>query len=137
NPLLDGNTQAQSLPSTTASAPPTRLGRQPLGQSSNTTLTTRASVPAVSQIPLPSTAAQADIDPTMDCTDSWESFVNIDPRLAPAATHAPANDHHSSLAIANANKVHNFWLEARDDLEQFRTAAAQITNNVPMVQTID
>uniref|UniRef100_A0A915IBE5 Uncharacterized protein n=1 Tax=Romanomermis culicivorax TaxID=13658 RepID=A0A915IBE5_ROMCU len=45
--------------------------------------------------------------------------------------------HCSSLAIPNANKVHNFWIEAHDTLEQLNTAAARITNNVPTVQTID
>uniref|UniRef100_A0A915HEM8 Uncharacterized protein n=1 Tax=Romanomermis culicivorax TaxID=13658 RepID=A0A915HEM8_ROMCU len=50
---------------------------------------------------------------------------------------SPANDHRSSMAIANANEVHNFWLEACNTLKQLSTAAARITNNVPMVQTID
>uniref|UniRef100_A0A915IG83 Uncharacterized protein n=1 Tax=Romanomermis culicivorax TaxID=13658 RepID=A0A915IG83_ROMCU len=78
----------------------------------------------------------ANTDPTFTCTDSSDSFINIDLLLAPTATRAPANDHRSSLAIANANEVHDFRLEAWDALEQLSTAAAQITNNVPMVQTI-
>uniref|UniRef100_A0A915K309 Uncharacterized protein n=1 Tax=Romanomermis culicivorax TaxID=13658 RepID=A0A915K309_ROMCU len=95
------------------------------------------SVPAVSQILPPSNAAQTDINPTIDPTDSSQSFVNIDPPLAPAATQAPAHDHCSSLATAYTNEVHNFELEVRNALEQLNTAAVRITNNVPTVQTID
>uniref|UniRef100_A0A915ILD2 BLOC-1-related complex subunit 7 n=1 Tax=Romanomermis culicivorax TaxID=13658 RepID=A0A915ILD2_ROMCU len=38
----------------------------------------------------------------------------------------------SSLAIANANEVHNFRIEARDALEQLSTATVRITNNAAM-----
>uniref|UniRef100_A0A915IS43 Uncharacterized protein n=1 Tax=Romanomermis culicivorax TaxID=13658 RepID=A0A915IS43_ROMCU len=39
--------------------------------------------------------------------------------------------------MANGNKTHNFRIEARNTLEQLSTAAAQITNHVPTVKTID
>uniref|UniRef100_A0A915HLI2 Uncharacterized protein n=1 Tax=Romanomermis culicivorax TaxID=13658 RepID=A0A915HLI2_ROMCU len=56
---------------------------------------------------------------------------------APAATHALVTNHRSSLAMANANEVHNFQIKARNALEQLSTTTARITNNVPTVQTID
>uniref|UniRef100_A0A915IF34 Uncharacterized protein n=1 Tax=Romanomermis culicivorax TaxID=13658 RepID=A0A915IF34_ROMCU len=96
-----------------------------------------ASVPAVSQIPRPSTTVQVNNNQTITITDSLDSFINIQPPQAPAATRAPVLNHRSSLAVANTNEVHNFGIEAGDTLEQLSTAAALITNNVPTVQTID
>uniref|UniRef100_A0A915JLL3 Uncharacterized protein n=1 Tax=Romanomermis culicivorax TaxID=13658 RepID=A0A915JLL3_ROMCU len=43
----------------------------------------------------------------------------------------------NSLAIANANEVHNFRIEAHPAIEQLGTTAVRIINNVPTVQTID
>uniref|UniRef100_A0A915JH72 Uncharacterized protein n=1 Tax=Romanomermis culicivorax TaxID=13658 RepID=A0A915JH72_ROMCU len=77
-----------------------------LGQILDTATATSASAPAVSQILPPINTEQTNIDRT----DSTKSFVNLDPLLAPAATLAPTSDHHSSLAMANANEVHNFGL---------------------------
>uniref|UniRef100_A0A915K4Q5 Uncharacterized protein n=1 Tax=Romanomermis culicivorax TaxID=13658 RepID=A0A915K4Q5_ROMCU len=110
---------------------------QPLGQDSVITAVICASMPAVSQIRSPSTAAQANNDTTIARTDSSDSFINIDPPQDPAAIRVSVTNHCSSLAIANANKVHNFRIEAWDALEQLSTAAVRITNNVPTVQTID
>uniref|UniRef100_A0A915JB05 Uncharacterized protein n=1 Tax=Romanomermis culicivorax TaxID=13658 RepID=A0A915JB05_ROMCU len=108
-----------------------------LGQILDTAAATSASTPAVYQILPPINIEQIEIDPNIDRTNSTKSFLNLDPLLAPAATLAPTSDHHSSLAIANANEVHNFGLEARDTLERFNTAAVRITNNVPTIQTTD
>uniref|UniRef100_A0A915HHF1 Uncharacterized protein n=1 Tax=Romanomermis culicivorax TaxID=13658 RepID=A0A915HHF1_ROMCU len=96
-----------------------------------------ASTLAVSQILLPSTTAQGNHDQTVARTDSSDSFINIDPPQAPTATCSSVTNHCSSLAITNANEVHNFRIEAWDALDQLSTAAARITNNVPIVQTID
>uniref|UniRef100_A0A915IKP6 Uncharacterized protein n=1 Tax=Romanomermis culicivorax TaxID=13658 RepID=A0A915IKP6_ROMCU len=95
------------------------------------------SVRAVSQIPPPSITPQRNNDQTVAGTDSLDSLIHIDPSQAPVATHPPATNHGSSLAIANANQVQNFRIEARDALDRLSTAAARITNNVPTVQMID
>uniref|UniRef100_A0A915KPW7 Uncharacterized protein n=1 Tax=Romanomermis culicivorax TaxID=13658 RepID=A0A915KPW7_ROMCU len=137
NASLDGSTSTQVPPSSTI-APPPNLGAQPVpGKVSDTATTKDASTPAISQILLPLNAGQPEIDPNIYCADSTEFFINLDPALALATTIAPAWDHRSSLAIANANKVQNFRLEACDALVQLNMAIARIINNVPTVQTID
>uniref|UniRef100_A0A915K8Z3 Uncharacterized protein n=1 Tax=Romanomermis culicivorax TaxID=13658 RepID=A0A915K8Z3_ROMCU len=85
---------------------PLNLAAPPvLGQISHTAATTSASPWAVSQVPPPVNAAQTDIDPNINRTNSMESFVNLNPALAPAATVGPASNHHSSLAIANTKST--------------------------------
>uniref|UniRef100_A0A915HMF6 Uncharacterized protein n=1 Tax=Romanomermis culicivorax TaxID=13658 RepID=A0A915HMF6_ROMCU len=116
---------------------PTQIAPLPMVKVQLLIPATCASGSAVSQILLPSTATHANTDPTVTCTNSSDSFINIDPPLAPSTTRAPTNDHCSRLAIANASEIHNFRLEACNVLQQLNTAAAWITNNVPMVQTID
>uniref|UniRef100_A0A915KMV2 Uncharacterized protein n=1 Tax=Romanomermis culicivorax TaxID=13658 RepID=A0A915KMV2_ROMCU len=133
NSALDGTTQAQVPFIPALSALANSLGPPPLSQNSVIAAALCASALAISQIPLPSTAAQANNDTTVARTNSSDSFINIDPLQAPAPTHAPVNNHRSSLAIANTSEVHNFLIEAHDALEQLSTAAAWITNNVPTV----
>uniref|UniRef100_A0A915IAJ5 Uncharacterized protein n=1 Tax=Romanomermis culicivorax TaxID=13658 RepID=A0A915IAJ5_ROMCU len=134
---LDGTAQAQVPLIPAVSTLANLLAPPPLSQNSVIAAALCACALAISQIPLPSTAAQANNDTTVARTNSSDSFINIDPPQAPAATHAPVNNHHSSFAIANTNQVHNFGIEAHDALEQLSIAAAWITNNVPTVQTID
>uniref|UniRef100_A0A915KHB6 Uncharacterized protein n=1 Tax=Romanomermis culicivorax TaxID=13658 RepID=A0A915KHB6_ROMCU len=137
NLLSDGTTQAQVPLISAAPAIVNSHAPPPLSQDPVIVDTMCASAPAVSQIPPPSTAAQVNNNTTIAPTDSSDSFINIDPPQAPAATHSPVTNHRSSLAIPNSNEVHNFQIEARDTLEWLSTAAARITNNVPTVQTID
>uniref|UniRef100_A0A915JI87 Uncharacterized protein n=1 Tax=Romanomermis culicivorax TaxID=13658 RepID=A0A915JI87_ROMCU len=137
NSALDGTAPAQVLLISSVSTPANSYVPSSLSQNSTTVAATCASASAVSQIPLPSTAAHASNYTIVASTNSSDSFINIDPPQAPEATRASISDQHSSLAITNTNKVHNFRIEARDALEQLSAAAAQITNNVPTVQTID
>uniref|UniRef100_A0A915IQT1 Uncharacterized protein n=1 Tax=Romanomermis culicivorax TaxID=13658 RepID=A0A915IQT1_ROMCU len=137
NSTLDGNAQAQVPPIPAAPAQANSLALPPLSQKSTAATAISASASAISQIPPPSTAVQANNNTTMAHTDSSDSFMNIDLLQAPATSRASATDHCSSLAIANANEVHNFRIEAHDTLEQLSTAAVRITNNIPTVQTID
>uniref|UniRef100_A0A915K1U3 Uncharacterized protein n=1 Tax=Romanomermis culicivorax TaxID=13658 RepID=A0A915K1U3_ROMCU len=82
-------------------------------------------------------AAPSMSDATLDRTDSTDSFINLDPSLAPAASPTSNCIQHSSIAIANAYEVQNFHTEVGDALEQLSIVTARITNNVAMVQTID
>uniref|UniRef100_A0A915I450 Uncharacterized protein n=1 Tax=Romanomermis culicivorax TaxID=13658 RepID=A0A915I450_ROMCU len=127
----------QAWPSTIRAVPPNMTALPVLGQISNTATATSTSALAVSQIPPPINAVQTEIDPNVDGTNSLESFVNLDPLLAPVAILASASNHCSSLDIANANEIHNSWLEAGDAIDQLSTWAVRITNNVPTVQTIN
>uniref|UniRef100_A0A915IHX7 Uncharacterized protein n=1 Tax=Romanomermis culicivorax TaxID=13658 RepID=A0A915IHX7_ROMCU len=86
---------------------------------------------------LPSTTAHPNNETIVARIDSLDSFINIESSQAPATARASVTDHCSSLAIPNANKVHNFRIEALYMLEQLSTAATRITNNLPTVQTID
>uniref|UniRef100_A0A915KDJ3 Uncharacterized protein n=1 Tax=Romanomermis culicivorax TaxID=13658 RepID=A0A915KDJ3_ROMCU len=85
--------------------PPNLAARPVLGHISHTAATTSASPWTVSQVPPPVNTVQTDIDPNINGTDSTESFVNLNPPLAPAATVGPASKHCSSLAIANAKST--------------------------------
>uniref|UniRef100_A0A915HX51 Uncharacterized protein n=1 Tax=Romanomermis culicivorax TaxID=13658 RepID=A0A915HX51_ROMCU len=133
NSTLDNTAQTQVL---LISATPAILNSHaplPLSQDPLIATVICASAPAVSQIPAPSTTVQVNNDQTVARTDSSDSFINIDPPQAPAATHTSVTNNRSSLAIANANEVHNFRIEAHDGLDQLSNAAARITNNVPTV----
>uniref|UniRef100_A0A915KV46 Uncharacterized protein n=1 Tax=Romanomermis culicivorax TaxID=13658 RepID=A0A915KV46_ROMCU len=82
--------------------PPSNLVAPPVsGQILNAAAATDAGVPAILQVPPPINAPQPEIDPNINCTNSTESSVNLDPPLAPAPNLAPAHDHCSSLAMAN------------------------------------
>uniref|UniRef100_A0A915HM13 Uncharacterized protein n=1 Tax=Romanomermis culicivorax TaxID=13658 RepID=A0A915HM13_ROMCU len=128
----------QQMPQVSTTTPPMNLAAPPVPrQVSNSAIPRDTGASAIPQIPPPHITTNMTTDSNIDRTDSMDSFVNLDPLLAPAATQVNTGDHRSSLAIVNANKVHNFHLEACDALEQLNTAAARITNNVPRVQTID
>uniref|UniRef100_A0A915J9T7 Uncharacterized protein n=1 Tax=Romanomermis culicivorax TaxID=13658 RepID=A0A915J9T7_ROMCU len=124
NLALDRTTLAEVPPISAASATANLLMPRSSGQNYAITAPTYARASAVSQIPLPSTAVHSNNDPIVARTESSDSFINSDPRQVPTATRAPVTNHCSSLAIANANKVHNFGIEAQDDLEQLSTGAA-------------
>uniref|UniRef100_A0A915KG84 Uncharacterized protein n=1 Tax=Romanomermis culicivorax TaxID=13658 RepID=A0A915KG84_ROMCU len=105
-----------------------------LEQVSNPTGTDSSGVSAgVQLLPLFATTPLA-LDPNIDCTNFADSFVNLDPPLAPTAN---ARDHRSSITITNAYKFQNLPSEARNALEQLNTTAVRITKNVPTVQMID
>uniref|UniRef100_A0A915IP67 Uncharacterized protein n=1 Tax=Romanomermis culicivorax TaxID=13658 RepID=A0A915IP67_ROMCU len=108
NSALDGTTRAQLPPIPAASALTNSLPLPPLSQNSTTATAICASASAVFQIPPPSTAAHANNDTVVAHANSSDSFINIDPPQAPAAARASVTNHRSSLARANANKVHNF-----------------------------
>uniref|UniRef100_A0A915IR60 Uncharacterized protein n=1 Tax=Romanomermis culicivorax TaxID=13658 RepID=A0A915IR60_ROMCU len=82
NSALDGTTQAQELSIPMASALANSLAPPPLSQKSTIATAIGASTSAVSQIPPPSTAAHPNNDTTVACTDSSDSFINIDPLQA-------------------------------------------------------
>uniref|UniRef100_A0A915JFY6 Uncharacterized protein n=1 Tax=Romanomermis culicivorax TaxID=13658 RepID=A0A915JFY6_ROMCU len=134
---LEGTAQAQVPLIPTTSSVVNSLTPPPSSQDPVIPTVICASALAVSQISPPSTAAQANNDTTVAQTNSSDSFINIDPPQAPAATCLSVTNHHSSLAIANANEVHNFRIEAHDTLEQLSTTTTGTTNNVQTVQTID
>uniref|UniRef100_A0A915HL20 Uncharacterized protein n=1 Tax=Romanomermis culicivorax TaxID=13658 RepID=A0A915HL20_ROMCU len=134
NSALDRTEQVQVPLIPTAPPPANSLLPPPLSQNSVIAAAICASTPAVSQIPSPSNTTQANNDTTVPRTDSSDSFINIDSLQAPATTCASVTAHCSSLAIVNANKVHNFRIEAGNALEQLSTAPGQITNNLPTVQ---
>uniref|UniRef100_A0A915L4R2 Uncharacterized protein n=1 Tax=Romanomermis culicivorax TaxID=13658 RepID=A0A915L4R2_ROMCU len=129
---------AQQAPQISTAAPP-MTPAVPLdsGQVSNPAISSDADASAVLQLPPPQRAANLAIDPNMDCTDSTNSFINLDPLLARTPALVTARSHCSSIAIANANEVQNFCLEACDALEQLNNTAARIMNNVQTIQTID
>uniref|UniRef100_A0A915HV49 Uncharacterized protein n=1 Tax=Romanomermis culicivorax TaxID=13658 RepID=A0A915HV49_ROMCU len=96
---------AQQMPQSSTTAPPTNPAAPVV---LNLITPSDAGTPAAVQMPVPPSAANPAMDLNINHTDSTDSFVNLDPPLAPATTLANTHDHPSSIAIANANEVPNF-----------------------------
>uniref|UniRef100_A0A915JWE3 Uncharacterized protein n=1 Tax=Romanomermis culicivorax TaxID=13658 RepID=A0A915JWE3_ROMCU len=94
----------QVLQSSTTAPPSNSVPPLVSGQISNAATANNAGMLAMSQVPPPQDAAQQATNPNIDGTNSTDSFINLDPRLASTTTLASTHNHCSSIAITTAHE---------------------------------